>query len=128
MSMRKIIFVSLAALASSACVTSDIRPATTMVEVKRLIAPEMLVEVYTRHKAGDVDGAEDCYERYLPLVSYELQPGYGLAVRKEILRRRGAIAHGVVRAPGPRLTAADQFEIDRLLARLATALGRPVTA
>lgn len=90
--------------------------------------PEMLVEVYTRHAAGDVDGAEDCYERYLPLVSYELQPGYGLAVRKEILRRRGAIAHSVVRAPGPRLTAADHFEIDRLLARLSAALGRPVTA
>lgn len=89
--------------------------------------PEMLVEVYTRHMAGDIGGAEDCYERYLPLVSYELQPGYGLAVRKEILRRRGAIAHAAVRAPGPRLTATDQREIDRLLERLSTSLGRPVT-
>jgi 4-hydroxy-tetrahydrodipicolinate synthase len=81
--------------------------------------PEMLVEVYTRHRAGDIDGADACYERYLPLVSYEQQPGYGLAVRKEILRRRGAIAHADVRAPGPRLTATDHAEIDRLLARLA---------
>jgi 4-hydroxy-tetrahydrodipicolinate synthase len=81
--------------------------------------PEMLVEVYTRHRAGDIDGADACYERYLPLVSYEQQPGYGLAVRKEILRRRGAIAHADVRAPGPRLTATDHEEIDRLLARLA---------
>ncbi len=89
--------------------------------------PEMLVEVYTRHMAGDISGAEDCYERYLPLVSYELQPGYGLAVRKEILRRRGAIAHAAVRAPGPRLTATDQREIDRLLERLSTTLGRAVT-
>lgn len=88
--------------------------------------PEMLVQVYTRHMAGDVDGAEDCYERYLPIVSYELQPGYGLAVRKEILRRRGAIAHAGVRAPGPRLTPADRFEIDRLLQRLGAALGHPV--
>jgi 4-hydroxy-tetrahydrodipicolinate synthase len=84
--------------------------------------PEMLVEVYERHQRGDVDGAEDCYDRYLPLVSYEQQPGYGLAVRKEVLRRRGAIAHGATRAPGPRLTAVDHAELDRLLARLATRL------
>lgn len=80
--------------------------------------PEMLVEVFARHQRGDADGAEDCYDRYLPLVSYEQQPGYGLAVRKEILRRRGAIAHATVRAPGPRLRPDDLAEIDRLLARL----------
>jgi 4-hydroxy-tetrahydrodipicolinate synthase len=90
--------------------------------------PEMLVEVYERYLRGDVDGAEDCYDRYLPLVSYEQQPGYGLAVRKEVLRRRGAIAHASTRAPGPRLTAVDHAELDRLLARLAIRLGRPVTA
>jgi 4-hydroxy-tetrahydrodipicolinate synthase len=90
--------------------------------------PEMLVEVYTRHVAGDADGAEDCYDAYLPLVSYEQQPGYGLAVRKEVLRRRGAIAHAAVRAPGTRLTRTDHAELDRLLARLAARLGRPVTA
>lgn len=89
--------------------------------------PEMLVEVFARYQAGDMDGADDCYDRYCPLVSYEQQPGYGLAVRKEILRRRGAIAHAAVRAPGPRLTATDHAEIDRLLVRLSRALGRSVT-
>jgi 4-hydroxy-tetrahydrodipicolinate synthase len=83
--------------------------------------PEMLVEVYERFTAGDVDGAEDVYDRYLPLVRYEQQPGFGLAVRKEILRRRGAIRAAVTRRPGPSLTAAEHAEIDVLLSRLARA-------
>ena len=85
--------------------------------------PDMLVQVYERFAAGDADGAEDLYDRYLPLVCYEQQPGYGLAVRKEILRRRGAIRSSTVRVPGPSLTAADHAEIDRLLARLGWGLG-----
>jgi 4-hydroxy-tetrahydrodipicolinate synthase len=84
--------------------------------------PDMLVGVYERFVAGDVQGAEDLFDCYLPLVSYEQQPGYGLAVRKEILRRRGAIASAAVRMPGPRLTSIDREEIDGLLARLARRL------
>jgi 4-hydroxy-tetrahydrodipicolinate synthase len=80
--------------------------------------PRMLVEVYARHVAGDLAAAEDIYDSYLPLVSYELQPGIGLAVRKEILRRQGAIRSAAARAPGPKLSAADVAELDRLLARL----------
>jgi 4-hydroxy-tetrahydrodipicolinate synthase len=80
--------------------------------------PDMLVRVYERFLAGDRDGAEDLYDRYLPLVCYEQQPGYGLAVRKEILRRRGAIRSSKVRVPGPSLTSVDAAEIDRLIARL----------
>ena len=72
---------------------------------------------------GDADAAEDVYDPYLALVSYENQPGVGLAIRKEILRRRGAIATATVRAPGPRLTREDLAEIDRLLARLERSLG-----
>jgi 4-hydroxy-tetrahydrodipicolinate synthase len=80
--------------------------------------PRMLVEVYTRHVAGDLAAAEDIYDTYLPLVAYELQPGIGLAVRKEILRRQGAIRSAAARVPGPKLSAADVAELDRLLARL----------
>ncbi|MGE5359036.1 MAG: dihydrodipicolinate synthase family protein [Bacteroidales bacterium] len=80
--------------------------------------PDMLVQVYERFVSGDHDGAEDLYDRYLPLVCYEQQPGYGLAVRKEILRRRGALRCAKVRVPGPSLTARDLAEIDRLMARL----------
>lgn len=80
--------------------------------------PEMLVQVYERFTSGDIDGAEDIYDRYLPLVTYEQQPGFGLAVRKEILRRRGAIRSATTRAPGPRMSATDIAELDRLLRRL----------
>ena len=80
--------------------------------------PDMLVQVYERFVAGDHHGAEDLFDRYLPLVCYEQQPGYGLAVRKEILRRRGAIACAAVRAPGASLSADDVRELDGLMARL----------
>src|SRR5438105_10014953 len=62
---------------------------------------EMLVEVYERFAAGDTEGAEDVFDVYLPLLRYEAQPGVGLAVRKELLFRRGALASPAVRAPGP---------------------------
>jgi len=80
--------------------------------------PDALVQVYERFSAGDADGAEDLYDRFLPLIAHEQQPGFGLALRKEILRRRGAIACAAARQPGPALTDADRAELDHLLARL----------
>ncbi|MGP1395935.1 MAG: dihydrodipicolinate synthase family protein [Inquilinaceae bacterium] len=86
--------------------------------------PEMLVQVVARHRAGDVDGAEDLFDAYLPLVRHEQQPGFGLAVRKEILRRRGAIRSAKARAPGPALDAWGQDELTRLMRRLESSLER----
>ena len=80
--------------------------------------PEMLVDACLRFAAGDAEGAEDIFDAYLPLVRYEQQPGIGLALRKEILYRRGAIACPAVRAPGPKLGADDHRELDSLLRRL----------
>jgi 4-hydroxy-tetrahydrodipicolinate synthase len=80
--------------------------------------PEMLVEVYRLHAAGKRDTAEDLFDAYLPLVRHEQQPGIGLALRKEILKRRGAIASAKVRAPGPSLTPEDQAELTRLIERV----------
>ncbi|WP_108676564.1 dihydrodipicolinate synthase family protein [Acuticoccus yangtzensis] len=91
--------------------------------------PEMLVEVVRRHHAGDVDGAEDVFDAYLPLVRHEQQPGYGLAVRKEILRRRGIITSAATRAPGPKLDPFGHQELTRLMDRLSRRLdGRMATA
>jgi 4-hydroxy-tetrahydrodipicolinate synthase len=84
--------------------------------------PEMMVQVVDRHAAGDVDGAEDLFDAYLPMVRYEQQLGLGLAIRKEVLHRRGVLASAKVRAPGPSLTARDHEEIGRLMARLETRL------
>ena len=80
--------------------------------------PEMLVQVVTRHKAGDVDGAEDLFDAYLPMVRYEQQLGIGLAIRKEILHRRGVLAASAVRMPGPSMTEDDHAELTRLMDRL----------
>jgi 4-hydroxy-tetrahydrodipicolinate synthase len=84
--------------------------------------PEMLVSVSTLFAAGRHDEAEDLFDLYLPLVRHEQQPGFGLAVRKEILRRRGAIRSAAVRGPGPKLDLVDVTELDRLLSRLETRL------
>ncbi len=80
--------------------------------------PEMLVEVHRRFVAGDLDGAEDLYDAHLPLLKHEQQSGFGLLVRKEILRRRGAIASAKVRTPGGQLASTDLAELDRLTRRL----------
>jgi len=80
--------------------------------------PEMLVAVVAAYKAGHADRAETLFDAYLPLVRYEQQPGFGLAVRKEILRQRGAIASAAARAPGPKLSDIDRAELERLVARV----------
>ena len=85
--------------------------------------PDMLVQVCDRHAAGDVQGAEDLFDAYLPLVRYEQQIGIGLAIRKETMRRRGVIASAKTRAPGPALDADDCAELDHLLVRLKRRLG-----
>ena len=80
--------------------------------------PEVLVEVFELFQKGQADAAEDLFDAYLPILRHEQQPGFGLPVRKEILRRRGAIRSAAVRAPGGTLDADDIAELDRLLARL----------
>jgi 4-hydroxy-tetrahydrodipicolinate synthase len=94
--------------------------------------PEMLVEVCDTFFDGRSEDAEDVFDIYLPLVRHEQQIGVGLAIRKEILRRRGAIRSAAVRAPGARLDKDDLEELERLIRRLerrlSTRRGRPVVA
>ncbi len=80
--------------------------------------PEMLVRVIELYRSGDLQKANDIFDAYLPLVRHEQQLGAGLAVRKEILRRRGAITSAATRAPGPRLSPADHDDISFLTKRL----------
>jgi 4-hydroxy-tetrahydrodipicolinate synthase len=80
--------------------------------------PEMLVGVCEKYAAGDLDGAEDLFDLYLPVIKHEQQPGYGLAVRKETLHRRGVMTSSKVRNPGQQMSEADHKDLDRLLARL----------
>ncbi len=81
--------------------------------------PEMLVQLVKLIKAGERAAAHDLFDRHLPLLRYEQQPGMlGLAVRKYILKRRGAIASDAQRKPGIKLSKEAVAEIEFLIARL----------
>lgn len=84
--------------------------------------PDLLAGVWRLFQAGRLDEAEDLFDVYLPLIRHEQQPGIGMALRKEVLRRRGAIRSAAVRAPGPKLDADDIRELDGLLVRLEARL------
>lgn len=79
--------------------------------------PEMLRDVVRAHRAGNLQGAADLFDVYLPLVRYEQQPGLGLAVRKHILMQRGAISNAAQRRPASSLNREDIEDISFLLAR-----------
>ncbi len=79
--------------------------------------PEMMVDVVRAHAGGDVERAHDLFDAYLPLSRYEQQAGIGLAVRKHLLAQRGVIASAAIRKPGPKLSAADLADLDRLVKR-----------
>jgi 4-hydroxy-tetrahydrodipicolinate synthase len=80
--------------------------------------PEILVGVVKAHQAGDREKARQIFEAALPLMVFEAQPGAGVALRKELLKRRGAIAHATVRQPAP---TPDAFSLELLDSLLATA-------
>jgi 4-hydroxy-tetrahydrodipicolinate synthase len=80
--------------------------------------PDMLVDVVGFSRAGDRGKAHDLFDAHLPLLRYEQQPGVGLAVRKYVLQKRGAIAHDAQRAPSTALSAKARAEVDFLLERL----------
>jgi 4-hydroxy-tetrahydrodipicolinate synthase len=65
--------------------------------------PEVLVAICNAWKSEDRQQAAEIYYKYLPVLVFEGQPRIGVAVRKEILRRRGLIDFPVIRHPGPKL-------------------------
>ena len=80
--------------------------------------PDMLVDLVKLSSSGARDQAHDLFDAHLPLIRYEQQPGVGLAVRKYILVKRGAIEHDAQRKPVSSLSATARAEVDYLLARL----------
>jgi 4-hydroxy-tetrahydrodipicolinate synthase len=88
--------------------------------------PEMLVEVTRLAAAGRRGEAHDLFDAHLPLVRYEQQPGLGLAVRKYVLWRRGALASDAQRKPGARVSRETAAEIDFLMERLERRVAAPV--
>jgi len=79
--------------------------------------PEMMVSVCSLFEAGEIEKACDVFDAYLPLAKYEQQSNIGLVVRKYIMAKRGVIASAAIRKPGPKLSAADIDDIERLIRR-----------
>jgi 4-hydroxy-tetrahydrodipicolinate synthase len=80
--------------------------------------PEGLVAALRAHAVGGFDAAREAFSPWLPLANFENQPGIGLAIRKETLRRRGLLAESTVRSPAPGFPA----ELAPLLERHLRAL------
>lgn len=75
--------------------------------------PEILIAMRQAWSASRQEEAAALYRRFLPLLVFEQQPG--VAVRKEILRRRGLLACNRVRHPGSQLNPTAAAQLDRIL-------------
>src|SRR5690606_20765559 len=75
--------------------------------------PEVLQAHLAAWRSGDRALARRIWGHFLPLIVFEQQPG--VAVRKEILRRRGLLASGTVRHPGAGLAAGSAAQLSTLL-------------
>lgn len=81
--------------------------------------PDMLIDVVRLQKEGKRDAAHDLFDAHLPLMRYEQQAVIGLAVRKYVLQKRGAIASDAQRKPASTISAIAKAEVDYLLSRVA---------
>jgi len=77
--------------------------------------PEVLQAMVIAARDGDWGRVHDMYSRFAALIVFEQQPG--LAIRKEILRRRGLIKSPRVRHPGATISPLQSKQLDELLAR-----------
>lgn len=73
--------------------------------------PEVLMAMDKAMRSNKPEQVAAIYQRFLPLIVFEQQPG--IAVRKEIFRLRGVITCGSVRHPGAGLApfAAEQLQM-----------------
>jgi 4-hydroxy-tetrahydrodipicolinate synthase len=79
---------------------------------------EVLVAVYRAFSEGRHADAERIFDHYLPLIRYENQPVINLTIRKELLYRRGAIAHPTPRNPFVPIDSGTHDEISWILKRV----------
>jgi 4-hydroxy-tetrahydrodipicolinate synthase len=77
--------------------------------------PEVLQAMIAAQRAGDTPLLDAHYARYAALIVLEQQPG--VAIRKEILKRRGLFATSTVRHPGAPLSAHAGTTLTALLER-----------
>lgn len=85
--------------------------------------PEILVRIMKHWNAGERDAAADVFYRAVPLMRFEFQEGIGMAIRKEVLRRRGVLASAATRGPAGALDAPTREALDRVLAWVTSQKG-----
>ena len=73
------------------------------------------MRIVTLFRAGQIDEAADLFYRKVPLMRFEFQEGIGMAIRKDVLRRRGAIADAGIRRPGGTLDQTTLDALDRVM-------------
>ena len=79
--------------------------------------PEVLRAVRLALERGDASAAARTFDRHLPLIAFEAQPGIGIAIRKEVLRRRRVLASAATRMGGS-LDETTLRELDDVLDRV----------
>lgn len=90
--------------------------------------PEGLRQTLDAYSRGGFAAAREAWEPWLPLATFEAQQGIGLALRKQLLHRRGVLAHPAVRPPAAPAPAALTPLLDRHLQTVpADLLCRPTS-
>jgi len=84
--------------------------------------PEALIATLRAWQSGGYEAARDAYIPWMPLLIYEFQDKIGLALRKEILRRRGLITEASVRTPGVQAPSSALKALDAHLRAVQVAL------
>jgi 4-hydroxy-tetrahydrodipicolinate synthase len=87
--------------------------------------PEVLLEITARFAAGDRAGAAKVFDRALPVIRYEFQPGIGVALRKHVFRRRGIFTSEFVRPPAPPVDAATLKGFEAVVERCGLRIDTP---
>jgi 4-hydroxy-tetrahydrodipicolinate synthase len=77
--------------------------------------PEVLMAMIAAARARQWPRVYDLYSRFAALIVFEQQPG--VAVRKEILRRRGLFTSARARHPGATIAPAMAAQLESLLSR-----------
>jgi 4-hydroxy-tetrahydrodipicolinate synthase len=75
----------------------------------------MFVNVWNDYEAGRAKEARAEFNRWLPLIRFELQPGLGVSAMKQNLKAAGVIRHATVRPPTRSLDPAGVEELRQIV-------------
>jgi 2-keto-3-deoxy-L-arabinonate dehydratase len=75
----------------------------------------MFVKVWNDYEAGRIKEARAEFNRHLPLIRFELQPGLGVSAMKHNLKTAGIIKHCTVRPPTRSLDSAGIEELQQVM-------------